>query len=917
MAPDALPVDAPEASTRTPSMEDVLIESARLHAMRASILRIEVANARRDAPRLVGRLMRTRTGHRVRFVMLIARRTTTSLREDGLAGTLTRVAGRLLPGRTPRPNVRNRHPANHSVGAATQIVRRDDPKTMIYRNAIGVPAGRVLRHRVLLAAELGIPQCAKYRVWQKKDLFEQLGLPCTVVDWTRVHDVLSMLQTHTLLIMYRVGAHPGPLEVIDEARRLGVESVWEVDDLIFDVALYGANSNLRDIPAWWREELLDGAAMYRRAMITCDRTIGSTACLSQLMGEASGKPSHVVPNALDDETLAFASAAVAGRQRRDGQVVIGYGSGTLTHDTDFALACPALLRLLDEQPHVRLLVLGSLNLPATFGRFEDRIDRMGLTNFKAYLAALASVDISLAPLEVSVFNDAKSNIKLIEASILGLPSICSPRSEFRRSVTSGVDGFLAETDEEWYSAFRALVDDPVYRVEVGRRSRERILRDYAPEAIARRDVEPLAALISKFERRPLRILAVNIFFKPRTYGGATVVAEEMVERLADRGDTDMFVFTSHGLPAPQYTLRRYEARGASVVGIALPVDDDILNFDNPEMAAKFADVLAAVAPDVVHFHSIQQFGAGIVRACQLARIPYVITVHDAWWLCTRQFMVRQDNKYCYQTTVDLKVCERCVPHMHHLQSRMDILKQALLGAARIISPSESHGALHRANGVSAQKLVVNRNGVRWPKRPRRKRPSMTIRFGYVGGNHTLKGVDLIRTAFTQLDRVDWALVIVDNTLNLGFSSYNEKWRMRGQVEFVPAYQQDSMDEFFESIDILLFPSQWKESFGLTVREALVRDVWVIATDSGGAAEDIVPGVNGSLIPMGDDPAPLVAAVTEMLDRASMFDSFVNPHKHRIATLENQARELHDILKEAAFAGSKGAAGNDVHDCQAV
>ncbi len=922
MSPEAIPADA---SARSPSMEEVLLESARLHAMRASILRFEAERARPRTP-FLRRLSAARVGHRVRFAALVARRTVRSLIEDGPSATIDRLRVHLLGGPARRPV----GPVTRVARATQQAVAADiaaakrrvpvarlpsretrDPAHDIYRLPIGDPAARMLRHRVLIVAELSIPQCAKYRVWQKQEQFERIGIPCTVVAWRRVPEVLSLLQTHTLAILYRVPGFTGPLDVIEEARRVGVETIWEIDDLIFDVDLYGANANLADLTPALRREVLNNAADYRRAMLACDRTIGSTSVLSALMAEASGKPSHVVSNALDAETLAFARLAAAARVRGDGRVVIAYGSGTLTHDTDFLAAGAALLRLMREDARVHLRIIGTLNLSSGFDAFADRIERFETTNFKAYLTALAACDISLAPLEASTFNDAKSNIKLLEASIVGLPSVCSPRAEFRAAIENGVDGFLAETEVEWHEALRLLSADTERRHAVAARARERAMTQYGPDAIAS-TLRPLASLMAPRERRRLRILVVNIFFSPRSFGGATVVAEEMAIRLAARDDTEIFVVSSHGFPAHQYTIRRYRTRGLDVFGVAMPnTRDEILNFDDPEMGRRFADILEAVEPDVVHLHAVQHFGAGIARACQIARVPYVVTVHDAWWLCQRQFMVRADNTYCYQTTIDLKVCERCLPDTHHLQSRMDILMQALKGAARILSPSASHGALYRANGIPAEQLVVNRNGIKLPGRPRPARAPGPLRFGYVGGNDPLKGMTLIREAFAGLDRSDWVLVIVDNTLNLGFSNFKHvRWSVKGDVRIVPAYRQDTMDAFFEGIDVLLFPSQWKESFGLTVREALARDVWVLATESGGAAEDIVVGENGSLIPMGNDPAPLAAAVTSILDRASMFDGFVNPYKRRLATLEDQAGELHDILLETALPDGGDAARHE-------
>jgi glycosyltransferase involved in cell wall biosynthesis len=69
---------------------------------------------------------------------------------------------------------------------------------------------------------------------------------------------------------------------------------------------------------------------------------------------------------------------------------------------------------------------------------------------------------------------------------------------------------------------------------------------------------------------------------------------------------------------------------------------------------------------------------------------------------------------------------------------------------------------------------------------------------------------------------------------------------------VPAYNQNTIDDFFCRIDVLLFPTQVKESYGLTVREAILRNVWVITTDAGAAAEDITDGQNGYIVPLFDN-----------------------------------------------------------------
>lgn len=110
-----------------------------------------------------------------------------------------------------------------------------------------------------------------------------------------------------------------------------------------------------------------------------------------------------------------------------------------------------------------------------------------------------------------------------------------------------------------------------------------------------------------------------------------------------------------------------------------------------------------------------------------------------------------------------------------------------------------------------------------------------------------------------------------------------------------------MDEFFGGLDVLLFPSQWKESFGLTVREAFARDVWVIATDAGGVVEDCVHGTNATVIPMDGSSHGLETAIRECLARTD-WASYRNPLRDEIGTVDEQADELHGIPRGAPVIG---------------
>ncbi len=229
----------------------------------------------------------------------------------------------------------------------------------------------------------------------------------------------------------------------------------------------------------------------------------------------------------------------------------------------------------------------------------------------------------------------------------------------------------------------------------------------------------------------------------------------------------------------------------------------------------------------------------------------------------------------------------------------------LRDAALVLSPSRSHAALYAANGIDPDRLRVQPNGIRMPSEPRPLRPrgERLVRFGYVGGTPAIKGFELVRRAFEELPQANWQLTLIDNTLNLGFASIKTAdWQVRGEIVVRPAYRQDEMDEFFSAIDVLLFPSQWLESFGLTVREALARDVWVIATDCGGPVEDLLQGVNGTIVPMNGRHEALRDAVAAFLEDPDRLAGYRNPHKDRLRTFAMQAEELASLCSAVAAAG---------------
>ncbi|MFA5940163.1 MAG: glycosyltransferase family 4 protein [Sinimarinibacterium sp.] len=398
------------------------------------------------------------------------------------------------------------------------------------------------------------------------------------------------------------------------------------------------------------------------------------------------------------------------------------------------------------------------------------------------------------------------------------------------------------------------------------------------------------------------MLAVNVYFAPNSFGGATVVAEEMAQRLAQQHDWSVSGFTSMRAPAlPDYVIRRYRARGTDVVAISLPGTLAYTEqYCNPRVKARFVEVLEAFEPDVVHMHCVQTLGADLLGAVTERKIPLAVTLHDSWWLCDRQFMIDRHGQYCFQQKISPDRCRYCVDDHRESLIRSEYLLAQLNKADLLLFPSGFQREHYINNGVRPERCVVNKNGVRPPAADYvRRRADGAPVFGFIGGPGATKGGDIIVRALQLLGRTDIHLKVVDAAQNVGASWQSDSyWNVPCTVEHVPAYKQETIDAFFGSIDVLLFPSQAKESFGLTAREALLRDVWIIATDAGGVAEDLRHGENATLIPLDGRHQPLAEAIAACMARTDWPD-YRNPHKAAITTLDDQASQLSAILADLA------------------
>jgi glycosyltransferase involved in cell wall biosynthesis len=304
------------------------------------------------------------------------------------------------------------------------------------------------------------------------------------------------MQFSTAVIFYRV---PDCVELnlyIEEARRLGMRTFYDIDDPIFNVGVYSENKNLEHIASSERSHLLGSAGVYRTAMNKVDYLILSTDYLKQLAYEDFGKETFVWRNLVDAAILSIAENTRHEQGTRDkGKVIIGYASGSRAHDADFRVASDALVMILESYEQVELQVIGYAVMPPAFERFNGRISTQPFSGYAKYFAALNKVDINIVPLVSDRFNACKSAIRYLEASLCSVPTVASSVGQFSEVICDGQDGYLVSTQDEWVFALGRLIDSSELRSKMGAAANANVMENHtfsAPGAIESKLLEQFA-----------------------------------------------------------------------------------------------------------------------------------------------------------------------------------------------------------------------------------------------------------------------------------------------------------------------------------------------------------------------------------------------------------------------------------------
>ncbi|MGH8438746.1 MAG: glycosyltransferase [Pseudomonas sp.] len=232
--------------------------------------------------------------------------------------------------------------------------------------------------------------------------------------------------------------------------------VYEIDDYILEVPK--KNDHARKMPSNMRELVTRGIAL-------CDRLVVSTQPLADALSNMH-RDIRVVPNMLAPHLW----LGLQSRRQTSLKPRVGWAGGT-SHRGDLELIADVVKELANEVDWVFFGMCPDALRPYV-KEFHSGVQ---LEIYPQKLASL-DLDLALAPLETNLFNDCKSNLRLLEYGACGFPVICAD--------TKAYQGYLpctrvvGNTPQAWLDAIRMHLADPQASYRQGDQLREAVLRDY-------------------------------------------------------------------------------------------------------------------------------------------------------------------------------------------------------------------------------------------------------------------------------------------------------------------------------------------------------------------------------------------------------------------------------------------------------
>ena len=274
-------------------------------------------------------------------------------------------------------------------------------------------------------------------------------------------DMDSIINNKIFDVIVLQRSNPYSTEILKRAKKLGIKIIYETDDFLLDIK--------KDNPSYNVMQKLKPGII--RAIDNADVITTSTTKIAEKFKKID-KDTEIIRNYQLNNVVSPKPF------KPNKTLKIGY-FGTFTHNQDLKLIESPIREIKKKYPNVEFEVVGISEREGDwFTTKKLPYYPMSAPTFMKWLANEVDWDIGVAPLVDNDFNSCKSELKYIEYTALGIPTVASDIEGYREAITDGVNGFLAKDNYEWGAKLSRLIDDQSFRHGMVNNARENVLENY-------------------------------------------------------------------------------------------------------------------------------------------------------------------------------------------------------------------------------------------------------------------------------------------------------------------------------------------------------------------------------------------------------------------------------------------------------
>ncbi|WLE98252.1 MAG: glycosyltransferase family 4 protein [Candidatus Electrothrix communis] len=276
----------------------------------------------------------------------------------------------------------------------------------------------------------------------------------------RLKDVLKAKQ-YNIVFIQREAFMTGTVFFEKLFKKSGAKLVFDFDDTIWVSDSSPINNSL----SWLKKPKKTS-----KIIEFCDLIFAGNSYLARY-AEQFNKNVVIVPTTIDTDEYQKKDALACD------SITIGW-SGSFSTVKYFKLAEPVLLRLKDKYgERVKFSLIGDENYTNLY------LDLKGIKWRKeTEVTDLSKFDIGIMPLPNDEWSKGKCGLKGLQYMALEIPTIMSPVGVNSEIINDGVNGFLADDENEWFQKLSRLIESRELRETLGKKGRKTVVDNYSVES---------------------------------------------------------------------------------------------------------------------------------------------------------------------------------------------------------------------------------------------------------------------------------------------------------------------------------------------------------------------------------------------------------------------------------------------------